>query len=93
MLQHAVLVNAGFMSECIFANDRFVARCVHAGDVGDESRGGVQTSGVDTGLDIEELRTRLDRHDGFLKAAVAGALTDAVDRAFDLPRSGLDRRQ
>ncbi len=36
VLQHAVLVNPGFMRECVLADDRLVARHVHAGDAGYE---------------------------------------------------------
>ena len=32
---------------------------------------------------------RLQRHDDFFQRGVAGALADAVDRAFDLPRAVL----
>src|SRR5271166_5420112 len=37
--------------------------------------------------------SRLDRHDDLFERGVAGTLADAVDRALDLPRAGLDTRQ
>ena len=36
---------------------------------------------------------RLQRHDDLFHRGVAGALAEAVHRAFDLPRAGADRRQ
>ena len=42
---------------------------------------------------VEERVARLQRHHDFFERAVAGALADAVDRAFDLPRAGDDGRQ
>ncbi len=49
------------------------------------------------GFDIVFIRhdvvARAQGHDNLFKRAVAGPLADAVDRAFDLPGSGLNRRQ
>ena len=44
-------------------------------------------------LQIEKLRARLQCHHNFFKTAVTGALTDAIDGAFDLPRTGSHRGQ
>ena len=37
MLQHAVLMDAGFVGKGILAHDRLVARNRHAGDAGDQA--------------------------------------------------------
>ena len=49
--------------------------------------------GPDAGRDAEERLARLQGHDDLFQAGVAGAFAQAVNRAFDLPRSGLNRRQ
>ena len=38
VLQHAVLMNASFMGKRVFADNRLVARRVHAGNAGYQSR-------------------------------------------------------
>src|ERR1700730_18622379 len=54
VLEHSVLVNAGFVREGVFTHHRLVARDRHAGDAGNEPRGGVQAAGVNGGADVEE---------------------------------------
>src|ERR1700760_277672 len=93
MLQHAVLVNAGLVGEGILADDRLVPRYRHARDAGDETRSRVQAARLNSGRDVEEGLAGLQRHDDFLERAVARALTDSVDGALDLARTGNDRGQ
>ena len=93
VLEHPVLVNAGFVREGVFTHHRLVARDRHAGDAGDEPRGGVEAAGMNAGADVEERGARLQRHHHFLQRAVAGALADAVDGALDLPCAGDHRRE
>ena len=85
VLEHAVLVDAGLVREGVLTHHRLVARDRHAGDAGNEPRGGVEAAGVDGGADVEERGARLQRHHHFLQRTVAGALADPVDGALDLP--------
>src|SRR5271155_3601722 len=84
MLQHAMLVDAGLVSEGVLADDGLVTRDGHARNAGDQPRGRIEAAGLNAGGDIEERLAGLQRHDDFLERAVAGALTDAIDGAFDL---------
>ena len=88
LLEHAVLVDARFVGERVFADDRLVARDRHADDVRQHARGRIEARGVDARVEIEERIARLQRHDDFFERAVAGAFADAVDGAFDLARAG-----
>jgi hypothetical protein len=93
MLQHAVLVDAGFVREGILADDRLVARDRHARDARDETRRRIEAGGLDVGARVEESLARLQRHHDFLERAVAGPLADAVHRALDLAGTGDDGHQ
>jgi hypothetical protein len=84
MTQHAVLMDAGFVCERVLADDRFVARYRHPGDLRDETARRIQARRVDVGRDAEKALARLDGHRDFLERAIARALADPVDRAFDL---------
>ena len=92
MLEHAVLVDAGLVRERVVADDGLVARDGRADDVGEQARGRVQQRRADAGLEMEAVGARAQRHDDFLQRCIAGALADAVDRAFDLARAGRDAR-
>ena len=88
MLQHAVLVNAGFVGKSVIADNRFVARRVHAGDAGDQAGSRIEASGIDSGVQPEELLARLQGHDDLLETAVTRTLANAVYRALDLAGPG-----
>ena len=87
MLQHAVLVDAGLVRERVFADDRLVARNRHAGDAREQAARREQALRVDAGVQAEDALAHLERHHDFFERAVARALADAVDRAFDLARA------
>ncbi len=89
VLNHAVLMDAGFVCKSVLADDRLVSRRVHTRHGRYDSACRIQALCIDTSLDTEEVLPRLDRHDDFLERAIARALTDAVDRAFDLTCTGL----
>ena len=94
VLEHAVLVDARFVRERVLADDRLVARNRHAGDARDQPRDVGYSRLVWMPVSqVEERVARLQRHHDFLQRAVAGALADAVDGAFDLARAGHDRGQ
>ena len=91
--EHAVLMDARFVREGVAADDGFVALHLNAGHVRDEAAGGDQTLCLDVGADVIEVMPRAQRHDDFFQRAVAGALADAIDRAFDLARAVFDAGQ
>ncbi len=93
MLQHAVLMDAGFMGEGIGADDGLVRLHGEAGDGGDEARGFGDHRAVDAGVKWHQIGTRAQRHDDLFHRGVAGALAETVDSAFDLTRAGADGRQ
>src|SRR6185295_14951111 len=88
VLEHAVLMDAGFVRERVFAYYRLVARHRHARDVRDETRSRVEAGGLHVRAHVEERVARAQRHHDFLERTVARALADAVDRALDLARAG-----
>ncbi len=93
VLQHAVLVYAGLVREGVLADHRLVARDGLAGDARDQAAHRIEAVGLDSGLQIEKLRARGQRHDHLFQRAVAGALADAIDRAFNLAHPGDHRGQ
>ena len=93
VLQHAVLVDAGFMRECVETDDRLVALDLDAGDPRQQPRRGQQLRRVQPGVRAVVAGAHLQRHRQLLHRRVAGTFADAVDGAFDLARTALDRGQ
>ena len=93
MLQHAVLVDAGFMRESILADHGLVARQAHSQQVGQQARARVQALGDDAGVHAEQFRARLEGHHDFLQRGIAGPLADAGEGALDLPCARCHRGQ
>ncbi len=93
MLEHAVLVDAALVREGIPADDGLVVlhgerrRCRH------ELGGAVEHAAVDAHLVGQHVAAGLDGHHDLFQRRVAGALADAVDGAFHLPRAGADARE
>src|SRR5436190_3255221 len=85
-LEVAVLVDTGFVRERVAADNGFVRLWSERDDRAQHLARRVEVLGVDAGLEGEAVIAGLDRHDDLLERAVAGALADAVDGAFDLPR-------
>ena len=92
VLEHAVLVDPGFVGEGIASYDRLVARRRAVGDLRQRAAGVHDPRGIDVGGHAERVGAGLQGHDDILERAIAGALTDAVDGAFDLPRAAANRR-
>ncbi len=88
MLEHAVLVDAALVREGVAADDRLVVLHRKRGRRRDELRGARQHGRVDAGPVRQHVVAHLHRHHDFFERGVAGALADAVDGAFDLPRAG-----
>ena len=90
MLEHSVLMNARLVGKGVLADDRLVVLDRKIRDVGNELGGPRQHLGIDPGGEGHGVAAYFQRHDDFFQRGVAGALTDAVDRAFDLARACLN---
>ncbi len=75
------------MSEGVPPDDGLVVLHREGRDRRHEFRRPGQQLGVYAGMEGQNIGARPHRHDDFLQRGVAGALADAVDRAFDLPRA------
>ena len=89
LLQIAVLMNAGFVREGVAADDGLVGLGSEGDDGAQELAGRVEVLGVDAGLEGEAVVAGLHGHDDLFERAVAGALADTINSAFDLPGAGL----
>ena len=89
LLEHPVLVDARLVGEGIAADDRLVALDGQAGDRREHPADRVEPLGLDLGRQAVVVEPGLQCHDDLFERGVAGALADAVDRAFDLPGAGL----
>ena len=93
ILQHAVLMDAGFVQECVLADDGLVElhrKARHGGD----AAGQVHDLGrVDAGLVGQDVIADFHRHDHLFQRGIACAFAKAVDGAFDLACARLHRRQ
>ena len=91
VLQHAVLMDAGLVSEGVCADDRLVGG--HADADGGRQRlaGRHQPRRHDPRVEGQGLAPHVQRHHDFLERGVAGPLADAVDGAFHLAGAGFDR--
>ena len=86
----AVLVDAGFVSESVGADDGFVRGDLRSGDFGEHAARGEQLLHFDVGGDAEAFFSDGEGDGDFFKGGVAGAFADAVDGAFNLADAGAD---
>ena len=93
VLEHPVLVDAGFVREGVAADDRLVGLHAFARQFRQQLTRWIQLPGDDARLDRHPVGTHAGRHDDLLEGGVAGALADAVDRALDLPGARADGRE
>jgi hypothetical protein len=93
VLQHAVLVDARLVGKGIGPDDGLVGLDHHAGVAADHVAGAVDLLGDDVGVQVVDRLAGVDRHDRLFQAGVAGALADAIERDFDLPRAILHAGQ
>src|SRR5262245_9272819 len=91
VLQHAVLMNAGFVRKSIGADDRFIHLDLLASQFAEHLARTIQLLGFETRRDIVVTLPRIQRHHDLLQRRVPSPLADAVDRAFHLTSSVLDR--
>ena len=89
--EDAVLVDARAVGKGIFADDGFAAGDVEAAHAADDTGGFEDFAGDDLGMEVwEGVGAGFDGHDDFFEGAVACALADAVECAFDLAGSGVE---
>jgi hypothetical protein len=85
LLYDAVLMHARFVSESVFADNRFVAGDDKARHGAEQFRCLVYFLGTNAGVKGQLVFPRANRHDNLFKRRVARSLADAVYRALDLP--------
>ena len=85
ILQNTVLVNAALVRKRVPADDRLVVLHREVRHGGDQPRRTRQHLAFDAGTMRQQIVTRADRHHDFFQRGVSGALSEPVDRAFDLP--------
>jgi len=93
VLQHAVLMDSGFVRERVVADDWLVGRDRLSDDLRQQARGRVDLARVDARTHAHQVVARLHGHHDFFQRAVARALADSVDGAFDLTRAVAHRGQ
>ncbi len=93
VLQHAVLMDAGFVRKGVCANDGLVGLHRVAGHAGHQFGGRHDLRGVDAGVEVENVAAGFNRHDHFFQRGIPGALAQAVNRTFHLACAVQHRRQ
>src|SRR4051812_32110310 len=93
VLEHAVLVDSGLVGERVLAYYGLVALHDEPCRLRDDAARFDQLLGADGRVETEMVGAGAHRHHHFLERAVAGALADPVDGAFDLPRARFQRGQ
>src|SRR5688572_3479147 len=78
------------MRERVAADYGFVGLDHQAGEVRQQPAGGIYLLRVDTDLEPKEILAGVQGHYNFFQRSIAGAFTDPVDGAFDLPGAMLD---
>src|SRR5690242_1266526 len=92
-LEITVLMDAGFVRERVAADDGLVRLRPEGDDRAQRFAGRIQMLGVDAGAIRVRVAAGLEDHHDLFQRAVAGALTDAVDRALDLAGARFHRGQ
>src|SRR2546425_2558287 len=84
ILQHAILVNAGFVSECIASNDGFVGLDRDTGNLAEHLARRVKLFADNAGVVGVVVRAHPHRHNNFLQRRIPRALTNTVNGALYL---------
>jgi len=86
-------VDARLVRERVRAYDGFIGRYIDTGDLRQKLAGGIQFVEMDIRLNAEGGLTNVQHDSDFLKRRIARAFADAIDRQFELTRTGADRGQ
>ncbi len=84
----AVLVDARFMGERVFADDCLVRLAAHARSLGNLLGNLIELCRIHPGGHIIVFLAGKEVHDDLFEGCVSRALAEAVDRTFDLARAG-----
>src|SRR5262249_2335930 len=79
LLEHAVLVNAGLVSESILTDNGLVPLNRNAGYMRYQPAGLTQAAGVNVGAHSENVRTRSHGHDDLFQRRVSGPFANTVN--------------
>ena len=93
IFKHAILVNSGFVSKRIAADDSLVRLHRNARDLRQHLAGMKELLAGNRGFISIAVGTDAHRHDDLFQGSIAGALADAVDGALNLARALLHSRQ
>ena len=93
IFEHAILMDARFVSEGVSTNDGLVGLHDHAGTAGNQAARSGQLGRIDTGVQTKNRSPGGQGHGHFFERSVARALADAVDGDLGLSRACLDPRQ
>ena len=86
IVEHSMLMDAALMLEGVGAHHGLVGGGLHAAEAGNGAADPVDAVSVHGGVAVIVFPAGAQPHDDFLHGSVAGALTQAVDGAFHLPR-------
>ena len=89
-LEVAVLMDAGLVREGVAAHNCLIGLRPEGDDGAEQFAGGIEMLGVDSRVVGVAIGARLEDHHDLFKRAVARALANPVDGAFDLACAGLD---
>src|SRR5689334_20229260 len=93
IIDYAVLVNPSLMRESVATDDCFIRLHVEADDARKQLARRVKLLRLDTRFERQTIGAYVQRHHDLFERRVARALTDAIDRALDLPRARFNRRE
>ena len=85
--KHAVLMDAAGVCKSIRAHNRLVWLHHKTRDLADHAARGQNLRGIDIQVQVEIIAARFHRHHRLFQAAIACALAQTIDRAFDLARA------
>ena len=89
-LEHARLVDPGFVRERVAADDGLVGLRMNPGDAGEQLARPVDLGRIHGGLILQAVPAHFKRHHDLLQRRVARPFTDAVDGALHLPGARFD---
>src|SRR5215471_8644190 len=93
IFEHAVLMDAGFMSERVASDDGFVWLYAYSSDFTQQLAGSVEMLGVYPGVIRIVIAAHVHGHHDLFERSISCAFADSVDAAFHLAGPSRDSRQ
>src|SRR6266705_730047 len=87
---YAVLVNSGFVRKRIAPDNCLVRLHAEADNLREQLTGRIDFAGIYAGFKRQPISAHAHGHHNLFQRSVSRALANAVDGAFDLPRSGFN---